>query len=198
MERNFEVGSKRRMGTRKLTTLAMLSAIAVILGFTPLGIIPIPPVGATIMHIPVIIAAVLEGPVIGAIMGLIFGVLSIIRAVTTGNILLVAFLNPLVSVVPRILIGVGAYYAYKLVPGKSESIKVGVAAALGTLINTLGFLGMMFLLYAEPFAKANKIAVDTVGKTILGIGITHGIPEIIVAVIITVGVIMAVKKVRKN
>ncbi|MCY6356284.1 ECF transporter S component [Clostridium sp. ZS2-4] len=197
MERNFEVGSKRKIDTKKLTTLAMLSAISAILGFTPLGIIPIPPVPATIMHIPVIIAAVLEGPVLGAIMGLIFGILSVIRAVTTGNVLLVAYLNPLVSVVPRILIGVGAYYAYKFMPAKNVSIKVGAAAALGTLINTVGFLGMMFLLYAEPFAKANKIAVDTVGKFILGIGITHGIPEIIVAVIITVGVIMAVKKVRK-
>ncbi|MCY6483538.1 ECF transporter S component [Clostridium aestuarii] len=198
MERNFETGSKRKTGTKRLTTLAMLSAIAVILGFTPLGIIPIPPVGATIMHIPVIIAAVLEGPVAGVIMGLIFGVLSVIRAMTTGSVLLFAFLNPLVSVVPRILIGVVAYYGYKLMPSKKESLKVGVAAALGTITNTVGFLGMMYILYAAPFAKINKISEDVVGKTILGIGVTHGIPEVIVAVIITVAVVMAVKKVRRN
>ncbi|WMJ80301.1 ECF transporter S component [Clostridium sp. MB40-C1] len=198
MERNFDVNSKRKAGTRKITTLAMLSAIAVLLGFTPLGIIPIPPVAATIMHIPVIIAAVLEGPVIGAVMGLIFGILSIIRAVTTGNILLVAILNPLVSVAPRILIGILTYYAYKLIPTKKESVRIGVAAAVGTLTNTFGFLGMMYLLYAEPFAKANNMPIDGVGKAIAVIGITHGIPEIIVAIIITVGVVLAVKKVRKN
>lgn len=198
MERNVQTKVNRKVNTRKLTTLAMLSAIAVLLGFTPLGIIPIPPVGATIMHIPVIIAAILEGPLIGAIMGLIFGILSIIRAVTTGNILLVAFLNPLVSVVPRIFIGIISYYVYKAIPTKKDSIKIGAAAALGTLTNTVGFLGMMYLLYAEPFAKANKISVDTVGKTIATIGFTNGTPEIIVAVIITVAVTLAVKKVRKN
>lgn len=69
MERNLV---STRTKTRKLTTFAMLAAISIILGFTPLGIIPIPPVGATIMHIPVIITAILEGPVLGALMGLVF------------------------------------------------------------------------------------------------------------------------------
>lgn len=198
MERkvNLNVGSKAT--TRKITTLAMLSAIAVILGFTPLGIIPVPPVNATIMHIPVIIAAVLEGPIVGAIMGLIFGILSIIRAITTGNILLVAILNPLVSVVPRILIGVGAYYVYKSLPVKNDKIRIGVAAAVGTAINTFGFLGMLYLLYSETAAKAFNVSLDAVGKAIVTIGVTHGIPEIVVAVIITVGVILALRKVRKN
>lgn len=198
MERNLNVNSKRKATTRKITTLAMLSAISVLLGFTPLGIIPIPPVAATIMHIPVIIAAILEGPIIGMIMGLIFGILSIIRAVTTGDILLVAIINPLVSVLPRIFIGIVAYYAYKLSPIKKESVKIGFAAALGTLANTVGFLGMMYLLYAEPFAKAKNISLDGVGKAIAVIGITHVIPEMIVGVIITVGVVLAVSKVRRN
>lgn len=198
MEKKLNLNANSKASTRKITTLAMLSAIAVILGFTPLGIIPVPPVNATIMHIPVIIAAILEGPIIGAIMGLIFGILSIIRAITTGNILLVAILNPLVSVLPRILIGVGAYYVYKLIPVKNDKIKVGIASAVGTAINTAGFLGMMYLLYGEQFATANKIPQDTVGKAIVTIAVTHGIPEIIVGVIITVGVIIALKKVRKN
>lgn len=198
MERNLYTNTKAKASTRKLTTLAMLSAISVILGFTPLGIIPVPPVNATIMHIPVIIAAILEGPVIGAIMGLIFGILSIIRAITTGNILLPAILNPMVSVLPRILIGIGAYYAYKSLPIKSDKIRVGISAAIGTAINTFGFLGMLYLLYAETAATAFKVSVDSVGKAIVTIGVTHGIPEIIVAVIITVGVILALKKLRKN
>lgn len=198
MERNLYTNTKAKASTRKLTTLAMLSAISVILGFTPLGIIPVPPVNATIMHIPVIIAAILEGPIIGAIMGLIFGILSIIRAITTGNILLPAILNPMVSVLPRILIGVVAYYAYKSLPIKNYKIRVGISAAIGTAMNTFGFLGMMYLLYAETAAAAFKVSLDTVGKTIVTIGVTHGIPEIIVAVIITVGVILALKKLRKN
>jgi uncharacterized membrane protein len=198
MERKLNLNTNSKASTRKITTLAMLTAIAVILGFTPLGIIPVPPVPATIMHIPVIIAAILEGPIIGAIMGLIFGIISIIRAVTTGSLLLEAYFNPLISVLPRILIGVGAYYVYKLLPVKNDKIRVGVAAAVGTAINTIGFLGMMFLLFAKGYATAKDIPVDTVGKVIATVGFTNGIPEIIVAVIITVGVIIALKKVRKN
>lgn len=196
MERKMSVTKK--LSTRKITTFAMLTAITVILGFTPLGIIPIPPVSATIMHIPVIIIAILEGPIAGALMGLIFGLISIIRAITTGNLLLMAFLNPLVSVLPRVFIGIAAYYSYKLLPVKNESIRVGVAAAVGTFINTVGFLGMMYLLYAGTFAKVNNIKESLVGDTILTIAVTHGIPEILVAVVITTSVVIAVKKIMKN
>lgn len=198
MERKIKLNTSNKVSTRKITTLAMLSAISVILGFTPLGIIPVPPVPATIMHIPVIIAAILEGPIIGAIMGLIFGIISIVRAITTGNLLLVAYLNPLVSVLPRILIGVVAYYVYKGIPIKNEKIRVGLSAAVGTAINTIGFLGMMYLLYANEYSVVKKISQDTVAKVMVAVAMTNGIPEIIVAVIITVGVIMALKKVRKN
>lgn len=190
--------TKPKITTRKLTIFAMLTAITVILGFTPLGIIPIPPVPATIMHIPVIIAAILEGPAAGVLMGLIFGLVSIVRAMTTGNLLLVAYFNPLVSVVPRIFIGITAYYSYKYLPVKNESIKIGVSAAIGTFINTFGFLGMMYLLYAGTFAKVNNISQSLVLKTIAVIGITHGIPEIIVAVLITTSVVIAIKKVAKK
>ncbi len=198
MERKIKLNTSNKVSTRKITTLAMLSAISVILGFTPLGIIPVPPVPATIMHIPVIIAAILEGPIIGAIMGFIFGIISIVRAITTGNLLLVAYLNPLVSVLPRILIGVVAYYVYKGIPIKNEKIRVGLSAAVGTAINTIGFLGMMYLLYANEYSVVKKISQDTVAKVMVAVAMTNGIPEIIVAVIITVGVIMALKKVRKN
>lgn len=194
MERNLV---STRTKTRRLTTFAMLTAISVILGFTPLGIIPIPPVGATIMHIPVIITAILEGPVLGALMGLVFGVISFINAIIKPTPLSFAAINPLVSVLPRILIGVVAYYAYKGVPLKNESIKVGISTALATLINTVGFLGMIYLLYGEAAAKAVGQTVDTIGNFLLVLGTTHGVPEMAVAVIVTIPVVFAIRKVNK-
>lgn len=196
MEKNTKM--PLRTSTRKITIFSIFTAISVILGFTPLGIIPIPPVGATIMHIPVIIIGILEGPVAGALMGLVFGIISIIRAITTGSILLFAFLNPLVSVVPRILIGVMAYYSYKIIPSKNEVAKIGISAAIGTFINTLGFLGMMYIVYSNKVSEALSISQNTVGKTLFAIGTTHGIPEIFVAVIITVPIVVSVKKMIKN
>jgi uncharacterized membrane protein len=194
-----------RAKTKRLVTISLLSGISFVLGFTPLGFIPIPPANATTMHIPVIIGAILEGPIAGMVIGLIFGVSSIIQALLRPNILSFAFVNPLVSVLPRILIGLVSYYSYRLVfelfsSNKEkvskwrDSVSIGVSAALGTLTNTAGVLGMMYLLFADRIATAMGVAREAVGGVVLAIGLTNGIPEIIIAVLITVGVIRAVKK----
>lgn len=191
--------------TKRLVTISLLSGISFVLGFTPLGFIPIPPANATTMHIPVIIGAILEGPVAGMTIGLIFGVSSIIQALLRPNILSFAFINPLVSVLPRILIGLVSYYSYWLVlkffssekekvSKWKESVSVGVSAALGTLINTAGVLGMMYLIFSERIATAMGVGTNAVGGVLLAIALTNGIPEIIIAVLICVGVIRAVKK----
>ncbi|RAO99541.1 membrane protein [Petrotoga sp. 9PW.55.5.1] len=191
--------------TKRLVTISLLSGISFVLGFTPLGFIPIPPANATTMHIPVIIGAILEGPVAGMVIGLIFGVSSIIQALLRPNILSFAFINPLVSVLPRILIGLVSYYSYWLVlkffssekekvSKWKESVSVGVSAALGTLINTAGVLGMMYLIFSERIATAMGVGTNAVGGVLLAIALTNGIPEIIIAVLICVGVIRAVKK----
>lgn len=95
-----------------MAIIGILGSISIVLGMTPLGFIPVGPTKATIMHIPVIIGAILEGPVVGGIVGLIFGLFSIFSAVTTPTPVSFAFLNPLVSVLPRILIGITSYYVY--------------------------------------------------------------------------------------
>jgi len=67
--------------TRKLVITALMAAIAVVLGWTRIGFIPwFGGVSLTILHIPVIIAAVIAGPFSGLLVGLIFGVFSMIQA----------------------------------------------------------------------------------------------------------------------
>jgi uncharacterized membrane protein len=100
--------------TRTLVVVGLLTALEAILAFTPAGFINILPVSATTMHIPVIIAAVLEGPLVGGILGLVFGCLSLLSAFTTPTLFSPIFQNPLVSVLPRILVGVGAGYLFKV------------------------------------------------------------------------------------
>ena len=46
---------------RRMAIIGVLGAISIILGMTPLGFIPVGPTRATIMHIPVIIGAIMEG-----------------------------------------------------------------------------------------------------------------------------------------
>lgn len=199
MNNNLSTASaSRKLGTRQLTMIGMLSAISIVLGATGYGFIPLPMAKATILHIPVIIGAILEGPIVGAMIGLLFGVFSLIQNyVAPSSALFFAFQNPLVSVLPRILIGIVAYYTYKYMFSKKEIIKVGAAALIGTLTNTVGVLTMVNLLYADQAAKVLKVTTTTVTKVIYGIALTNGIPEAIVAVIITVPVVMTLKKIRK-
>lgn len=191
---------KNREKTRKLVVTSMLSAVSVILGVTPLGIIPIGPLGVTTLHLPAIIAAILEGPVVGAIVGLVFGLVSLYRTAVTGSLLAPIMLNPLVSVLPRILIGPVTYYVFcgmeKLM--KKHALSIGTAAACGTLTNTVGVMGFIYIFYARQYALAMEISETAVGATVLGVCLTNGVPEIIAAVVIAIAVCMAVKHLKRK
>ncbi|MBM7624045.1 ECF transporter S component [Sporohalobacter salinus] len=166
------------LDTQKITLVGILGAVTVILGMTPLGFVPVPtPAGsATIMHVPVIIGAILEGPVVGGLVGFVFGVFSFLRA---GNPFVA---DPLIGILPRIFIGILAGYSYKLI--NKESVAVGLAAAFGTLTNTIGVLGLAVWRGYLPLAAA------------IGIGFTHGLPEIVVAIIITILLVKVLNNIR--
>lgn len=192
-----KTNASKKFGLKQITTIGMLSAISVVLGLTGYGFIPLPIAKATIMHIPVIIGAVLEGPIVGVLVGLIFGLFSIFQNITNPNLLSFAFINPLVSVLPRILIGLTSYYSYKIFSKKNITLGISIAAATGTITNTVGVLTMIYLLYAARFAEVRGISVNIAAKTIYGIALTNGVPEVIIAVIITVPIVTAVRKIRK-
>jgi len=110
-----------RFNTRQIVVAGVMSAIAILLAIIPVGPNPLGYIpfflgtAITIMHIPVIIGAILEGPWVGLFVGLIFGVTSMIWAYVgptgAGD---VYFQNPLISILPRLFIGLVAYLAYRL------------------------------------------------------------------------------------
>lgn len=128
------------MKVKELTQLAMLIALTIILGVIPnIGIIQIGPVSLTILHIPVIIAALLFQVRGGSIVGLVFGLTSWFvastRAVTPIDLL---FVNPLVSVLPRLLFGIIAGLLVKfLSKQKNNALKYGIIAFMSTFIHSL-------------------------------------------------------------
>ena len=107
--------------TKDLTTVGILGAIVIMLGLTPLGFIPLGPLTITSLHIPVIIAGIIQGPIVGGLVGLIFGAFSMFRSMTTPGPLAFVFLNPLISIVPRVLIGVVTGLIYKALKDKDNS-----------------------------------------------------------------------------
>lgn len=181
-------------GVRKLAVAGMLSAVCIILGVTGYGFIPLPMAKATIMHIPVVIGAITEGPLVGMSIGLMFGLFSIFQNITTPNILSFAFLNPLVSVLPRILIGLTAYYSYRLIANKNQTFGIGLGAAIGALTNTAGVLGMIYIIYAAEFAAARGLDATAVFNVIAGVALMNGIPEAVISILITVPLVLAIKK----
>ena len=187
---------KTREKTRKLVVAGMLSAVTMVLGLTPLGIIPIGPLNATILHVPVIIGAVLEGPVVGFVIGLIFGLFSLYRAAVGGSVLAPLFLNPVVTILPRVLIGPVAYYVFRGISHltRKRALSVGAAAVAGTLPNTIGVMGLIFILYAQQYADLMGISRQGVGLAILSASAGNGIPECILAAVVTVAVVLAVWK----
>ncbi|MGQ9684417.1 MAG: ECF transporter S component [Anaerolineae bacterium] len=162
------------LNTRRIVVAGLLGAITILLGATRLMFISVPtPVGdATIGHIPVILGGVLEGSVVGGILGLLFGIFSFFWASIP------AFKDPLVAVLPRILIGITSALAFRGLRRWNEPIAVVVAAAIGSLTNTIGVLGMGVLLGYWPLAAA------------LTVGASQGVLEAIVAAIIVGAVVL--------
>ncbi|ABR50601.1 membrane protein [Alkaliphilus metalliredigens QYMF] len=155
-----------KLTTKKMALAGMLAAFSVVLSMTPLGYIPLPILGvnATTMHIPVIIAAIVAGPKVATFVGLIFGGSSFLRANTP------FFADPLVAILPRLLIGVMSYYAYR------ASKNIIVAAVVGTATNTLGVLAMIYVRGYLPWS------------VVLGIATMNGIPEMILSALIVYAV----------
>ena len=196
MKRNTNSSSK----TRRLVLIGALGGISIFLGVSGLGLIRLPIFSLTIMHIPVIIGALLEGPVVGISVGLIFGLFSMYQNITAPGLTSFIFWNPIVALIPRMLIGIVAYYSFKLLKSKIKStgLCAGIAAVLGTLTNTLGVLGLTYILYLDRYAQAREISREAVAGTLLTIGITNGVPEAIVSALITIPIVVTMLKIKRN
>ncbi|HUW95246.1 MAG TPA: ECF transporter S component [Anaerolineae bacterium] len=109
----MQSGGTRTM-VRKIVVAGVLGAIITLLGYlgpAGPGFIPVPTPAqhATTLHVPVIIGGILEGPIVGLALGLIFGIFSWLQAGVLG---VVMFQDPLVAILPRLFIGITAWAAY--------------------------------------------------------------------------------------
>ncbi len=178
---------------RQMAMVGLLSSISILLSLTPLGYIPILPINPTIMHVPVIIGAIIEGPLAGGVIGGIFGLSSLIRAFMTPTPTNFIFWNPLISIGVRIMVGVVSAYVYRAV--KNKKAGVAITAVVGTLVNTIGVLGLAYLFYLARYAQALGITEAAARTFILTVVGTNGIPEAIISALIAVPVITAYKKI---
>ena len=152
--------------TLRLAQLAILIALEAVLTFTPLGFIMVPPISITLMHIPVIVGAVLMGPVDGGILGLSFGVFSMIKASTAAASPADMAFSPFLSgepvssivmcIIPRILLGViaGALYLLLSKKIKSGALSMGISAVVATFCHSMMVLVLLSVLFQSLPLKA--------------------------------------------
>lgn len=178
----------RNRNVTRIVTAGVLSAIAILLGATHWGFIPwFAGASLTIMHVPAIIGAVLEGPIVGLVIGALFGIFSLIQgAVAPTGPADTWFVNPLVSILPRLFIGPAAWLVYQALKRFNEILALVAAGVAGSLVNTVLVLSMLGLLGHLPWALIGTIAV------------TNGLPEAAVGAIITVAVVAAWKGIRRG
>ena len=154
---------KQTSGTRRLTQLALLAALLLVMNFTPLGYLQVGPLSMSLMSIPVAIGAMLMGPVDGAILGGVFGATSFLQAVQGTSAMGAALFaySPVGSIVvcfvARVLVGLCCGLVYqgmrKILPGK-EKVCAAVGGFSAAFLNTVFFMGFLVLLfYGSPYVQ---------------------------------------------
>lgn len=205
----------KNTNTRWMVSVALMAAIVILLANTPLGMIQLPIIKATTVHIPVIIGAILLGPLAGAILGAVFGVCSLISNTMAPTLLSFAF-SPFmsttgligaakaiwISVGCRILIGVVSGWLWilfkKIKMNKKiyQVIALAITGFIGSMVNTITVMGSIYILFAKQYAEVKEVAVTAVWGLIMTTVTASGIPEAIAAAILVAVVTKVLLKSR--
>jgi uncharacterized membrane protein len=172
-------GSAFGFSTRQVVVAGIIGGIALFLGATRLGFIPVPiPLigNATIMHIPAVVGGALEGPVVGLLAGLIFGVFSFLYAESP------IFANPLIAILPRLLIGVVAWAVFIGLRRFNVDLASVAAGVFGSLTNSVGVVGLAVLFGFLPLAVVPTLIPQVIAEAVLAA---------IVTVVVVRGVLLA-------
>lgn len=189
----------KKHDTRWMVSVALMAAIVIVLANTPLGMIQLPIIKATTVHIPVVLGAILLGPGAGAILGAVFGICSLVSNTMAPTLLSFAFSPFLsttgipgalkaiwISVGCRILIGVVAGWLWVLFTKikLNQFIALPIVGFVGSMVNTVTVMGSIYFLFAQQYAEAKEVALTAVFGLVMGTVTASGIPEAIAAAIL--------------
>jgi uncharacterized membrane protein len=186
--------------TLALVQFSVMLAIEALFCFTPLGSLPaFGPIVATLGMVPVIITAILLGTKAGTLMGAFAGTFSFIVWTFMPPSPIVAFIftpfysfgelsgnlgSLLICFIPRILVGTVAGFVYgrlsKAMPGKTV-LCISLSAVLGSLTNTFGVMGGIWLFFGTQYAT---IAGTAMMAIVVSTIVTSGVPEAAVSALI--------------
>ncbi len=169
--------------TLKLTQTAMFMAIIIAITFIPqVGYITYGPgLVITSIHIPVIIGAIFLGPTGGLILGTTWGITCLVYALIGATPDSVIFLNPLVSVLPRMIVGLAtAWYFIVFSKTPAKKLALPLTALCGTLTNTV-----LVLFAINLFPNTGTISLTgTLGSIVKTVISINGIIEAVGALLL--------------
>ena len=174
---------KNRITLYRMTAAALLMALVFVLGMTPLGLIPLGFINVTILCVPVITGALVLGARSGLLLGLCFGTAS------TLSMLGISLTPP--SALASTLFAASPACALIMCYAPHEKIALPIAAAAGSLTNTVLYLGLMLLFYAMNGLDSARIL-----GLIAGTGLIGGGCEAIAAALIVTPAVLALRKTK--
>jgi len=183
---------RRKMNKQKTKNLSFMSlfiAIEILMVMVPfLGFIPIGPLRATTLHIPVIIAGIVLGKKQGAGIGLVFGISSLVINTIQPTLTSFVFspfiskslMSAFIAIVPRVLIGYIAGLLFEKLKDKNEFMAMIVGSFLGAMTNTVLVLGGIYFIFGSQYASAIGKDLSALFPYLIGIITTSGLLEAIV------------------
>ena len=188
-----------RKQLNNLVLLALFVGLIFLLGQTPLGLIPLGWCNVTLLVIPVAIGTIYMGLKSGLVLGLAFGATSMVSALIKPSVLVGTLMgaSPLAVVVmtflPRLCIPLVIWGVYSLLAKKQKHLAVAVAAACGSLTNTILYLGLMLIFYMMAGID-NTAVLTAIGATAGGAGPC----EAIAAALICPPILTALWRIRRQ
>ncbi len=176
----------------EMTMTAILAALIILMTFTPIGYIPIGPVKMTLLTLPVMVGSVVLGTRSGLILGSVFGLTSFYTCfgmdfVGMGLLSINPFLTFVMCFVPRVLCGYLPALIYKAISKngtKRTMLAIPVAGASVAIINTVFFLGSMWLFFGENLSDVVGVAIDNIFALFALFAGTNGLIEIAVNIVV--------------
>ncbi len=197
--------NQKRSSTANLAVTSILSAIIVVMTFTPVGYLTIGFVEITFLCVPVAIGAILCGPACGAVLGGVFGLTSFLQCFGIGRPsafgAALLSINPLstavMCLVPRILAGLAAGFIFKAFKGKKDNISFAVTSLSTGVLNTLLFVSALIGLFGVSNLSSLGLG-DSIIKIIAAIVTLNAVIEWIVCLTIGFALSKAIKSVMKR
>ena len=200
---------KSSFTVKRMSTLALLIAIILVMSFTPLGYLQIGPLSMSLLTIPVAIGDITMGPVDGLILGLVFGCTSLFNAMSGSSAMGSAMfsISPfgcfVVCVVARALMGLCTgliFQGLSKVNLNKEKVNFAISGLAAAFLNTLFFMGSLCIFFYGSDYVQGLVSALNVSNPIMFIIVLvgfQGVMEMVLCCVVSTAVSVPLSKITK-